>query len=572
MTAKTFIPAILLTLLTSCVDNDYDLADIDTTVRVQANDLVIPISIDPILMESVVKINEGDAVTVYNGEYAVVRDGDFHSDPILVPVVDLPAPQLSASQTVIPVPSLPVSGSAGSISFDIATQASPYTYTSTQVSPFIVSIDEVGCNAGFTMLFTITGFGNYVNRFSVEDLVIQMPKGLHVSSVSAGTYNPSTGELLLPDQTLAPGGLEVTVKASAIDFAQAGGIYNYNSATLSISGSLYIKSGKIRIAASDIKPGVTLPQSLILSTEYTLTDIQVTTFSGRVKYSLDIADLTQVDLSNLPDVLAQQSTDISIVNPMLYLQITNPLQAYGIYARTGLSIDAWHGDQSTSYTLDDPYFQIGPSSADGVYNFVLSPRAPITPDAQFANPTHVSFTSLSRVLSGAGIPNLLDISLVDPGMPAQPVTDFRLGTSCGSLTGTYRLVAPLQFLPGSTVTYTHTIDGWSSEDLDALTVTALDVDLNISTDVPVEVQFTGYPIDNQGNRINNVNIEASTIPANAQNHHVTLHVTGEFSHLDGLIFTAVATAAQSDQALSPSMTISVTDIRPRVSGYYDRTL
>lgn len=38
--------AVLITAASSCVDNAYDLSDIDTTSRFNAKDLVIPMNID----------------------------------------------------------------------------------------------------------------------------------------------------------------------------------------------------------------------------------------------------------------------------------------------------------------------------------------------------------------------------------------------------------------------------------------------------------------------------------------------------------------------------------------------
>lgn len=38
----------MLLLLTSCIDDNYDLSDVDTTSRINVNDLVLPVNIDPI--------------------------------------------------------------------------------------------------------------------------------------------------------------------------------------------------------------------------------------------------------------------------------------------------------------------------------------------------------------------------------------------------------------------------------------------------------------------------------------------------------------------------------------------
>lgn len=72
--------------LSGCTDNDYDLSDIDTTVKVQVNDLVVPVNLSEIVLSDVIKIdnNEGDIIREIDGEYVILKNGDFHSDDIKV--------------------------------------------------------------------------------------------------------------------------------------------------------------------------------------------------------------------------------------------------------------------------------------------------------------------------------------------------------------------------------------------------------------------------------------------------------------------------------------------------------
>lgn len=65
-------------------------------------------------------------------------------------------------------------------------------------------------------------------------------------------------------------------------------------------------------------------------------------------------------------------------------------------------------------------------------------------------------------------------------------------------------------------------------------------------------------------------IEGATLPANADNYELHLRISGEVRDLDGIRFTAVATADGQDEALKPGMTIKLTDIRPTASGYYEK--
>ena len=53
--------------LTSCIDDSYDLSDIDTTVKVQVNDLTVPVNIDAITMKSILNLKEDGIVREVDG-------------------------------------------------------------------------------------------------------------------------------------------------------------------------------------------------------------------------------------------------------------------------------------------------------------------------------------------------------------------------------------------------------------------------------------------------------------------------------------------------------------------------
>ena len=57
--STAFVVVTVLSLC-SCFNNDYDLSDIDTNVRVQAKDLVIPINMSPITLERVLDIDDSE--------------------------------------------------------------------------------------------------------------------------------------------------------------------------------------------------------------------------------------------------------------------------------------------------------------------------------------------------------------------------------------------------------------------------------------------------------------------------------------------------------------------------------
>lgn len=87
--------------MTSCVDDKYDLSDIDTTVKVDVNHLTIPVNIDQIDLSSIIDLDEEDNIKVIDGQYVIVEEGDFNSDEINIPDITLSTPHIPTSETVI---------------------------------------------------------------------------------------------------------------------------------------------------------------------------------------------------------------------------------------------------------------------------------------------------------------------------------------------------------------------------------------------------------------------------------------------------------------------------------------
>lgn len=52
--------ASMLLALTACVDDKYDLSNVDTTVKIPVNDLALPVNLEPVLLENLFNIDPDD--------------------------------------------------------------------------------------------------------------------------------------------------------------------------------------------------------------------------------------------------------------------------------------------------------------------------------------------------------------------------------------------------------------------------------------------------------------------------------------------------------------------------------
>lgn len=568
-TKLTMLVLVSAAAFTSCVDDKYDLSDIDTTVRVNVDNLTIPVNLDEIMLSSI--LEESDQLKIVNGQYAISEDGTFESSEIRIGAVTVGSQTLNP--TIVSLPFVPAAleavGDAGY--FDVVAPVETYKFSADDIPAEITAVDALGADLRFVFSFRLRGISDIASRVELRDLVLQLPKGLDLSETAGGVYDPSTGIIEIPVKAFSGETFEITLAASRADLEAMGAEFDYDTHSLRIAGDFCVRKASLVISRADLLPGA-VPSTLQLTIGYDIPDFAVRTFSGRVKYDITGVDISDVDLSDLPDVLTQSGTDISIVNPCIYIGLENPLGAYGLSARTGMTITSWHGDNSDRYSIDNPYFVVSPGNEQGYSDYCLSPVAPQTSPDGYGAAVHVPFTSLSGVLSGDGMPGRLGITLDDPNVNDQPVIDLPLDANLGRVRGDYLFFAPVALCEGSRIVYSDVADGWSSEDLDCVTITDLHVRATLTSDLPIALDVMAYPIDKDGNKISGVDIRGAKLNAGNDPQEVDIYITGQIRGLDGIRYEAVATAGAQEDVLSPDMHIRVTNLRPTATGYYEKEL
>ncbi|MCM1021247.1 MAG: hypothetical protein NC343_03535 [Muribaculum sp.] len=562
------------TAFTGCIDDKYDLSDIETTARVNVNSLTVPVNIDEITLTSIIDIEEGDKIQIVNGQYALLENGTFNSGAINVTPFTVNAPAINPSTTEVNIPTLPA-GITLDKNYEIEAEMAPmstFEYHYTGITDDIVAIDQLGISWNFDYIVNIASYGaDLPAGTKFKNVVIQLPKGLTVAT-SAGTYDSKTGEVKIAEVNNLQNGITLSISASAINIATSGIKFDGNKHSIDISGQTGFKALSLMLPQGTTSEQI--PSKIVIWSQPILSAFEVKTFTGKVKYTINDLNIAPVTLNDLPDFLNQGGTDVSIANPQIYIKLTNPFAQYGIQGNAGLSLTATrdNGEAPVVCSIDNGTF---PLYAKANNSYCLSP---VKPESYFKNENvdytgsdHVPYSSLSNILAGNGLPNQIEININNPEIPVQQVNNFRLG-SYPQIEGSYTLYAPLALKEGSQIVYSDVENGWNDEDIDKITISELNVTASVTTDLPFNVKLTGYPIDINGNKINNVEIDGADIQANANGQQVKIHITGTVTHLDGISFEAKATAPQNSQALSPSQGITLKNIRATVSGYYEKEL
>lgn len=572
------LPIMALVSMTACVDNKYDLSDIDTTTEIKVKDLTLPVNIDEIKLGDIISVEEDSEfkeITIGDQDqkvYAVNKSGSFASDNIEIPDFSAPAPNVKGITLGFGSPSNRKTR-AFSLEFDLQQpETTSVNYSADNIDPAIVSVEAITTNPfEISVEFDASSVASLAT-FELKDLTLTLPKGLDIAKFIPEDITYQDGILTIPSLKLDNNGKgEIKLEVIGIKDMSTNG-YAIKNHSLSINEDITVSEAKLTVTLREnAAPGSVT--KVEIDVNFNFSDLMAETFSGEVQYSVNGINIDPVVIGDLPDFLAGNETDIVLANPQIYLNLNNPVGEYNLAYQTGLNIiPVRNGVDGSILTLDNNEM-IKVNNGNALTNLYLSPFEvkDVRPDFASPAPIHYRFTSLSDAISGNGIPQQLKIELVNPEIPSQQVTGFRLGETLNGVEGKWEFFAPLAFKKGTASKITYTADGWNSEDVDAITITHLSISTKVSNTLPVDLSLSGYPIDVNGNRIPGTELVPQTIQAGADRQEVVLQVTGTITKLDGFTFE-IGIGAGSEEALSPDQTITLKDIRAKVSGSYIKEL
>ncbi|MDE7403050.1 MAG: hypothetical protein K2M87_06530 [Muribaculaceae bacterium] len=568
------------TMLTSCIDDKYDLSNADTTTRLEIKDLTIPVNIDPVTLGSVIKIDEGSKIQVVNigGRefYALKETGSFNSESIDVAGVSAQATPISPVIETLDKLINPYSQKRKfpeiQASYKMVEMGNTFSYNAVSIDDAIVSIKSVSCDPfEFEITLNVTDNDRIIQRMSMTDMVIQAPAGLNAVP-SIGKYESSTGIWTIPEIVVDDHFAKAKLTATGVNFDVAGAKI-LPDRTLDFHSQFIVKEGYVNILASRIA----MPDQIVFNLSFTLDDFTLRTFTGEVKYDIEGVDIAPVQISDIPDFLQNKETNLDIANPQIYIGVNNPVADVPLTCTTSLRLEAERTGLPT-LKYDSDIISIGSNyGVSGPYNFALSPdKDKNTVPAEFEqNLQNVAYPGLGQLLTTPanwtehGLPDRIKIELLNPQVPVQPVNDFAVPCTFSSVDGRYELLAPLALNDGSKIIYTDTRTGWADDDLDKMTITRLELTADAINNTPLSATLQVEALDTEGRSI--AKIESNKLTAGAgQSQLLTFVLTGEIRNLDGIRFITVLEGADPNTNLSPEQTVQLANIRAVVSGYYQK--
>lgn len=607
MKKSTLLLVAIMFALSSCVDENYNLSNLDTTVGVNVEKLTIPMNVDSLVLDQVLDMEDNSHIkkVVVNGKkiYAFVEEGSFKSGKIEIPGFTTDSPNINPIKAKLNKGQRAQNSRRRGIGRNSERPLGIYPLSNIttsfrakgEVDRTIKGIHKINVDAAYNMKIDVSdnALMSKVDKISFEGVKAKLPKGLEgnieiiadkavdlsslydsstgILDISAEKMTPELEEKLATCLTTEKGTLELKFSIDAIDIDKASGEIKFENGIFEYIGNIKVEEGDIAIYSDELKEEITyeeLPNTIDYLCTPKLQEIVVEKLSGDIQYDIEGIKIDALKLSGLPNLFAQDETNIELANPQIYLKIINPLANDNIYAEAGLEMVAKRENQKDkSSSLDDEVLKM-----DKMENlFCLTSDKNIKKEemaAEYKNAKVIPFIGLSSILSGNGLPDEININVLDPNIPKQKISDFKLDQKIDPIEGTYMFFAPLALKDAnSCIVYTDTIDGWHNETIEKLTITEVVVNTNVKSDVPLNLALTFLPVDVNGNVFKNVKTTKMMVAATNKMQPIEFGITGEIKGLDGLIIRALLTGSNGE-TIAPDQKLTFNDLKITVSGQY----
>ena len=557
----------LLTLGTGCTDNDFDLSKIDTTIGIGGDGLTLPTnSTENIMLDDFLELNNSDLVSIAdNGDYMFHKEGDdctpAHPN-IDKDVVTSQGINNNFKVAVTVPPSALLSGrklSKRAKKIDLIKaggKVAEFEYVGNAPKE-IEDLTSAGVAAPVTIRVNLSNdLKSFVPKF--KELTLQIPSYMHLDITSCSpnsySYDPKTGKITLKDVNTAS---DIVIKGevTTLDFKATPTTNNKLTfvANKKNEGKVNMK-GEIETSISfdEINANVTsIPSDLHLSAVMSMDDITITSAKGKFNPDIDLGNLGNIEINDVPDFLTGDEVNVNLHNPVIELKIGSDIAVTGKVSGT---IVATFDNGKPNCSVDIPKMTIKPNA---------NTRICICKHKEGVNATNydevVEVPNLSDIF--ATIPKTIKFN-ADASADATQEAEVKLGHQY-TITPKYNITAPLAFDAGANISYTDSFDGWNEdiEDCEFAEGTYIELTADIENKLPAYLDVNADAIDVDGNKMSQDLIEvkvsnsiaASTDGVQAKTTPITITLrekkSGMLKKVDGLKYNIKLAAGEGNDAI-----------------------
>lgn len=566
--------------LTGCTNNDYDLNNVDATMGFGSESLVIPnSSTKDIPLKDVLDLKEGGCVvTDAAGNYLFqLAGGDVEAaypniSPIILDVTNVFDGDISLSSTA--ASGAKARRAPGSSLHIASPKVMMFEYHGNDKAVKSLNEAEIDDTENETEISIRLDFSNISTAVSnIESATLTLPAYLSISQVNGsgnGVPTLNGSKVTITDiSTARP--LELILKTQKLVFT------NQNDhGNLSINNGAIDLTGYFSIALQCNVTGA-MPDNPTIKAKIGVANrtIKMRSATGIFDPTINLNSLGEVDVTGLPDFLDDDDVVADLDNPQILLTVNNNMDVAATVSATVISTK--EGRELARVTL--PEMSV---AKNGLSKICICRQKTSELTQQYGEANVYAVSNLSTLINR--IPD--HIKIVDVNAHAKAEVATIVFGEKYQVKPSYKVNAPLAFGENANIVYEDSFTGWNDDidELDLAEETYIEVTANVENKVPAYLTVKAYPVDAQGNKIEDKllieipdEVAASTDGTTAVTTPITMKITpkvkNSLKQLDGLVFRLEGSAksANGNKVTGISLnekehTLKLNDIKVKIVG------
>ncbi len=553
-----------------CTDSDFDLSNIDQTIGIGGDGLQLPTnSTENIVLDDLLDLNNSDFISIAeNGDYMFSKQSDDvkPSHPSIDEVLVKEAKVNNNFKIEIPESSLMQTRrkSAGhtklSKTASVEGEASEFKYRG-NVPYEIRDLISAKTASDINIDVNVTAeLKKVIPTFKTMTVTIPSYLKLNIGkcSPSQPEYDAEKGIITFHNISSSA---KINIKAniSSLDFSTPPPTVVFTPGVLGADGSIDFDGAVLLgITFDEVNKEGNSLQNLYMSAKMTMGAIRVTEATGKFKPNLDLEDLGNVNINNVPDFLTDYDVTVNLYNPVIELTATSDIDVAGVATATLIAEDE-RGNEMAKVEIRG--LNIKPN---GTTRLCICKHKEGIDETKYDQVKVVS--NLSDIVKK--IPHRINCKAEVDADTYRKGT-VKLGKKY-TIDADVHMSAPLAFDEGAQIVYTDTIDGWN-EDIDKFSFAEgayIEMTTEVENKMPAYLNVSAFAIDVNGKEIPQhrirVDVSNSVKASEDGEKAVVTPVTiklrenekGALKTVDGIVFRVTAAAGEKDAQTIVGKTIN----------------
>ena len=553
-TVAPLLACLLLSPLafTSCTDDHYDLNEVDSTIGVGSDGLRLPTSsTDEIQLSDVLELNESDVVKIQeNGDYMFEQDGgDVTPARPMIDIIQISKQSTTSEALVIPknlITGINAMGKKTGVrkadNIGLEETVNKFDFSGNKPAE-VLSLKTVSVDANIKLAVSFSSaLKSCVTK--IAKLSLNMPSYMSfTASTTSGDLSVNGNKITLANISTA-NEITLNIDINALDFKSG------NNGTLAIEGGKIKMDGTVvmgvEISPSDINLSGLTSGDLSITSQIQFPDFKVTGAQGRFSPTIDLGNLGEATINNVPDFLKDGNVVVDLANPQIWLTTNSDLTLAGYV--DGVIKAYKKGQVIASVNVNGINIQ-----ANATSKICICRNASLVDRSMFTQVIEVpTLSTLIRT-----IPDKL-VFEADARADSQNEYAITFGRQY-NISPSYTIKAPIAFAEDARIVYNDSIEDMNKDlkDLDFAEGTYINVDANVENKVPAHLTVSAYAVDVNGKRMSDdlISIVVSNVVAASPdgttpvvtplNVKVQQNKPGVLKNVDKLMFTIEGSAKEN---------------------------